>query len=68
MPQQPDEPSSGAGLNPALKAERDTSHDVRRSPGPLETTGAHEGQGGVWPIVWLVVTVVGIALAVWFVI
>ena len=58
-----------APLNPALKSRTDTSHDTtHRTPDPLATTEAKEGQGEGWPIIWLVVTVVCVALAIYFLI
>lgn len=55
-------------LNPALKSRTDTTYDTERStPPPLATTGAKEGQGEGWPIVWLVVTMVCVALAIYFI-
>ena len=56
-----------APLNPALKITTDTVYQTETStPAPLETTNAHPDQGGGWPIIWLVVTVGGIALALYF--
>ncbi|MDT9599894.1 hypothetical protein [Sphingosinicella rhizophila] len=57
-----------APLNPALKSRTDTTYDTETStPGPLETTGAREGQGEGWPVIWLVVTVICVALAIYFI-
>ena len=54
-------------LNPALKSRTDTTYDTDRStPPPLSTTGAREGQGESWPVIWLVVTVICVILAIWF--
>lgn len=59
---------SEAPLNPALKSRNDTTYDTETStPAPLETTGAREGQGEGWPIVWLVVTAVCVALGIYFI-
>jgi hypothetical protein len=56
-----------APLNPALKSRTETVYDTtHRTPDPLETTGAKEGQGEGWPIIWLIVTVVCVVLAVYF--
>ncbi len=55
-----------APLNPALKSTTETVYDTRNpSPAPIDTTSATEGEGEGWPIIWLVVTVAGIALAVY---
>ena len=56
-----------APLNPALKSTKETVYDTRhRTPGPLETTEAKEGQGEGWPVIWLVVTIICVLLAVYF--
>ena len=58
-----------APLNPALKSRTETEYDTRHTtPAPFDSASAKEGQGEGWPIIWLVVTVIGIALAVYFVI
>lgn len=58
-----------APLNPALKSTTETEYDTTRSsPPPIDTTSASENEGEGWPIAWLVVTVVGIALAIYFLI
>jgi hypothetical protein len=67
------EPSKGTGadapLNPALKSRTETVYDTRStSPAPYDSASAKEGQGEGWPIVWLVVTVVCVALAIYFII
>ena len=61
-----DEPQE-APLNPALKTTTETVYDTEHpSPPPIDTTSAHEGEGEGWPIVWLIVTLVGVALAIFF--
>lgn len=61
-------PTDDAPLNPALKSRRETTYDTSNStPAPLETTAAKEGQGEGWPIIWLVVTILGILLALYFI-
>jgi hypothetical protein len=40
----------------------DTSHP---SPPPIDTTSAREGEGEGWPVVWLVVTVLGVLFAIY---
>lgn len=63
-----DEPT-GAPLNPALKSSTETVYPTKEStPAPLETTSAKENEGEGWPIAWLIVTVTGIALAIFFLI
>lgn len=53
-------------LNPALKSTMETVYDTTNpSPPPIDTTSANEGEGEGWPIVWLIVTVAGVALAIY---
>lgn len=67
---EPGEPTpESAPLNPALKSTTDHTHDTSRSsPAPVDTTSAKENEGEGWPVVWLVVTLVCVAFAVWFLI
>lgn len=59
-----DEPQD-APLNPALKSETETVYETKvSSPAPIETTSAKENEGEGWPIIWLLVTFAGIALAI----
>ena len=53
-------------LNPALKSTTETVYDTTHpSPAPIDTASANEGEGEGWPIVWLIVTVVCVALAIY---
>jgi hypothetical protein len=61
--------SQDAPLNPALKSETETVYPTEESsPAPIETTSAKENEGEGWPVIWLVVTLIGIALAIYFLI
>lgn len=61
-----DQPTQ-APLNPALKSTTETSHDTgTSSEAPIDTTSAKEGEGEGWPLIWLVVTILGLLLAIWF--
>lgn len=55
------------GLNPDLKTRTETTHDTDHStPPPAESTSVTEAdQGRGWPIVWIVVTVLGVLFALW---
>jgi hypothetical protein len=54
------------GLNPALKTRTDASHDTSESSlPPAETASVQREEGRAWPIVWMVVTVLGGLIAVW---
>lgn len=64
---QPDQPTD-IPLNPALKSRTETVYDTKSTtPAPFDTASAKEGEGEGWPIVWLVVAVIGVALAVYFI-
>ena len=53
-------------LNPALKSETETIYPTKdSSSAPIDTTSAKENEGEGWPVVWLIVTFVGIALAIY---
>lgn len=68
MSELPKQEFEDAPLNPALKSRTDTAYDTETStPPPLETTGAKEGQGEGWPIVWLVVTILCVAVTIYLV-
>lgn len=61
-----DEPRD-APLNPALKSETETVYPTKESSrAPFETASAKENQGEGWPVIWLVVTAVCVALAIYF--
>ena len=61
-----DEPRD-APLNPALKSETETVYPTKDSSiAPIDTTSAKENEGEGWPVVWLIVTFVGIAFAIYF--
>jgi hypothetical protein len=56
-----------APLNPALKSETETVYPTKESSrAPIDTTSAKEREGEGWPVIWLVVTIVCIALAIYF--
>lgn len=60
--------STDAPLNPALKSETEKTFDTSPTPAPLETTGAKEGQGEGWPIVWLIITLICVAIAIYLIV
>ncbi len=64
--QKRDEPQE-APLNRALKSETETIYPTKESSrAPFETTSATAKDGQGWPLVWLLVTLVGIVLALYF--
>ena len=67
MSDPPREQPSDVPLNPAMKSRTETVYDTRSTtPTPFDTASAKEGEGEGWPIVWLVVTIICVALAIWF--
>lgn len=55
-----------APLNPALKSTTETVYDTKHpSPPPVDTASAHEGEGEGWPVIWLIVTVLGVLFAIY---
>ncbi len=62
-----DQPND-APLNPALKSSKETVYNTTSTtPTPFDTASAKEGEGEGWPIIWLVVTVICVVLAVYFI-
>lgn len=56
-----------APLNPALKSGTENVYPTKESsPAPIETTSATENEGEGWPVIWLVVTIVCVAFAIYF--
>lgn len=67
MSEQSKDRPKDAPLNPALKSGTETVYPTETStPAPFDSAST-KGRGGEgWPIIWLVVTVVGVALAIYF--
>jgi hypothetical protein len=62
-----DQPTD-APLNPALKSRTETVYDTKSTtPTPFDSASAKEGEGEGWPVIWLFAAVIGVALAVWFI-
>lgn len=58
-----------APLNPALKSTTETVYDTTRvTPAPVDTASAKEGEGEGWPVAWLIVVIICVALTVYFVV
>jgi len=68
MSDSPRDEAEEVPLNPALKSTTETVYDTRNvTPPPFETASAREGEGEGWPIIWLVVTVICVVLALYFI-
>jgi hypothetical protein len=69
MDKPPQDTATDAPLNPALKSRTETLHDTRHTtPAPIDTASGSEGDGKGWPMVWLLTTAVGIAVALYILI
>ena len=69
MKHEQDKEARGIPLNPALKSEKDTVYETKvSSPAPIATTSASADDGKGWPVVWMVVTILGVLLAIYFLI
>ena len=54
-----------APLNPALKADHEGQYDMERTAAPLETVSVANNQHSSWPMIWLIVFVLCVALTVY---
>ncbi len=69
MNEPPDHGATEGPLNPSLKQTTETVYDTKRAtPAPIDTASAKEGEGEGWPLIWLVIVVICIGLAVYFII
>ena len=67
MSDSPRDKATDVPLNPALKSRTETVYDTRNvTPAPIDTASARGGEGRGWPWIWLVITLLGFALAVYF--
>ena len=53
-----------APLNPALKSRRET-HDTTSSAPPVDTASVQRQEGRAWPMIWLIVTLLCVAIAIY---
>lgn len=55
-----------SGLNPALRSRTDETHDTSvSSAAPADTASVQHEKGRAWPIIWVLVTLVCVAIAIW---
>lgn len=60
MMQDRDDGKQARGLNPTLKSRIEKTHNTSTpSPAPLGTASVQREEGRAWPMIWLVVTIVG---------
>lgn len=67
MPGTSNEQPQDVPLNPELRSRTDNTVDMTTSPAPVDTASAKEGQGEGWPIVWLVVFILCVAVAIYYI-
>jgi len=65
MAEPQDKPDGENRLNPALKKTHDSTHDVGTTPPPLETVSTKENQGEGWPVIWLIVAAICVAVTLY---
>jgi hypothetical protein len=65
MSDKPDASDRNAPLNPALKSRRETTHDTRSSAPPVKTASVQRQEGRAWPMIWLIVTLLCVAIAIY---
>ena len=64
-----DQKSEGdPALNPALRQRREEAHDTTHStPPPADSASVQREEGVAWPAIWLVVTLLCVAIAVYLI-
>lgn len=68
MSDRPKPSDRDAPLNPALKSRRETTHDTRSSAAPVDTVSVQRQEGRAWPMIWLIVTLVCVAIAIYLIV
>lgn len=62
------DPEQDPELNPSLKRRRETAHDTTRStPGPADSASVQHDEGRAWPMIWLIVTLLSVAIAIYLI-
>lgn len=60
--------AADAPLNPALKSTTETSHNTEHvTPAPIDTASTKKGEGEGWPLIWLGVFVLCLAVTIYLV-
>jgi hypothetical protein len=54
-----------APLNPALKSRKETTYDTTSSAAPVDTASVQREEGRAWPMIWLIVTLLCVAIAIY---
>ena len=62
------DPGKEPSLNPSLKRRRETEHDTTTtSPAPADSASVQRDEGRAWPMIWLIVTLLSIAVVIYLV-
>jgi hypothetical protein len=68
MSDKPEGPGRPDGLNPTLKSRTETTHNTSvSSRAPHETASVQREEGRAWPMIWLVVTLLGVVIVLYLV-
>ena len=68
MSEPPKKSDPGPGLNPGLRRRTEDVYDTRhRTPPPAESASVQHDEGRAWPMVWLIVMLVGVAIGIWLI-
>jgi hypothetical protein len=68
MTEAPKEPTHDPALNPALRQRHEQTHDTAHSTlPPFESASVQREEGKAWPAIWMIVTLVGVAIALYLV-
>lgn len=66
MNDNPNQADPERGLNPGLRQRTETIHDTKHpTRPPAESASVQRDETGAWPMVWLIVTILGVAVAIW---
>ena len=68
MSDTPNASDRNAPLNPALKSRKETTHDTTSSAAPVDTVSVKRQEGRAWPMIWLIVTLLCVAIAIYLII
>lgn len=68
MNEKPENTRHEAGLNPTLRQRTEKAHDTEHpSLPPAESASVQHEEGRAWPMVWLIVTIVCVAIGIWLI-
>lgn len=63
------DPEQEPSLNPSLRRRKETAHDTTgSSPAPADSASVQRDEGRAWPMIWLIVTLLSIAIAIYLIV